>query len=189
MPRQLTTSKGSNAVQLPVAVFATTTSNIAATPTASAPTYTVGSLQAAVQRIAKMSHRDLGLADVYSVSLWGYCRGSLSATATTTDGVTTTHYDASRTNFTWCSRPRAGFAFDPVTVLRAELHNKIASPGSLSGQEISDLSVLMRTVNSTNLLLSGSRNRRLDSVKGHSSAAFGPSVVLVVLVFLSVVLD
>lgn len=188
-PPRLSASESSNAVQLLVAVFATTTSISAATPTASAPTYSAGSLQAAVQRIARMSHRDLGLADVYSVSLWGYCRGSLSATATTTDGITTTHYDASRTDFTWCSPPRAGFAFDPVTVLRAELQNKVASPGSLSGQEISDLSVLMHTVNSTNLLLPGSLNRRLDSVKGLSRAAFGLTVALVVLVFLSVVID
>lgn len=175
-------------LQVPVA---TTTSNSAATPTtSSAPTSSAGPLQATVQRIARsMSYRDLGLADVYSVSLWGYCRGSLSATETITDGVTTTHHDASSTIFTWCSRPRAAFAFDPATVLKAELQNKITSPGSLSGQQISDLSVLMHTVNSTNLRLPGSLNQRLDSVKRLSRAAFGLTLALVVLVFLSVVID
>lgn len=164
---------------------ASTSSSLSAV---AATTYAYGSLQETINNLdSTYSFGDLGFADVYSVSFWGYCRGSVDKTTTITNGVLKTSYDNSKVNFTWCTKPKASYLFDPVTVIKAELNNTLATY-TMSDTVRSQLVALRDNLNSTNIELPGDLNQKLPTVKNLVKASFGLLVATVAFTSLSLVI-
>lgn len=61
---------------------------------------------------ASISASDLGLSDIYSIGMWGYCKGD---------------NDNGDYNVTYCSKPTPMFLFDPVSILTEDLSTSISS--------------------------------------------------------------
>ncbi|CAH2354258.1 hypothetical protein CLIB1423_15S02124 [[Candida] railenensis] len=154
----------------------------------SSTTYAYGSLQETINNLdSTYSFGDLGFADVYSVSYWGYCRGSADKTTTIKNGVSSTSYDNSNVNFTWCSKPKASYVFDPATVIKAELNNTLATY-TMSDTVRSQLEALRDNLNSSNIELPGNLDKKFATVKSLVKASFGLLVATVALTSLSLVI-
>ncbi|KAJ6044061.1 hypothetical protein N7460_005416 [Penicillium canescens] len=72
---------------------------------------TVDDLTSAIETIENES----GLADYYDIGLWGYCEGDISG---------------SKKNITSCSKPKAEFYFDPLSLFGLENTNAASALGT-----------------------------------------------------------
>jgi hypothetical protein len=62
------------------------------------------------QITSETSLESLGLSDIYTFGMWGYCRGSSNSNGDYTP--------------TWCSEPKSMYMFNPVDTLENELNDK-----------------------------------------------------------------
>ena len=148
--------------------------------------------------VDNLNYQDLGLADVYSVSFWGYCRGKA-----TNDKVSnplkkvTNDFDNNKINFTYCSKPTPGYKFDPLTVLKHEINDTInnsvdgndAVSLAISSTVKLELSQLVDNLSYKNLNLPGNLNKDLTLLNNITRAAFALTLVGVILSFLSVIIQ
>ncbi|CAN3377374.1 hypothetical protein DIURU_003381 [Diutina rugosa] len=148
-----------------------------------------------IQDIADNLHyRDLGLADVYSLSFFGYCRGYRVGNSSSTNDV----FDNSKVNFTWCSPPKTGYKFDPLTVIKDEITNMIngdvqgAPDGTvpqLSTQVKSELKVLVNNLDDATLHLPSGVQEYLPTVNNLTVASMAMLFVVAVLGFISIIIQ
>lgn len=148
--------------------------------------------------VDNLNYQDLGLADVYSISFWGYCRGTA-----TNDKIAnplkkvTTDFDNSKINFTYCSKPTPGYKFDPLTVLKHEINDTIND--TVDGSDVVSTAIsstvklqlnqLVDNLNYDNLNLPGNLNKDLTLLNNVTRAAFALTLIGVVLSFLSVIVQ
>lgn len=127
----------------------------------------------------QLDYRDLGFADVYSISFWGYCRGyTLNATTRTTSSQNQT-WDNSNIDWTYCSPPVANYKFDPLRLFQAEITNMINQDvkggldvPQLPTEIVNDLKVLAENFNSDNIDLPGDLNTIINTLQKVNTAAF-----------------
>lgn len=148
--------------------------------------------------IDRFSYSELGLADVYSVSFWGYCRGNVSedAKSITDLGKLSDAFDNSKTNITWCLKPTPAFKFDPLEIIKHELNNSIDGvvdgsglPVQLTNSAKLELKVLVDNISYENLDLPGSIELYLNTLHGVTTASFIIMLVVCCLGFISTVLQ
>lgn len=154
----------------------------------------------AIEAITKsMTYRDLGLADVYLVSYWGYCRGYSKANTTKDKSQNEKiPFDNSNSNFTWCSPPKAGFKFDPLDVIKNEINNIIdgnvqgglvGMVPDLSADEKNYLKVLVDNLDYDILNLPNDLEKNLSMLHTATVASMALLFVVVVFAFLEMVLQ
>lgn len=174
--------------------LATTTTVGVSTATAVSTSGYLTTVQAVIQDIqSRFLYTDLGLADVYTIGYWGYCRGTVNSNLVRNvgTGVTYKTFDNSGLNITWCSKPHFDFTFDPLTVFKHELNNTIqgksdgpSSSPTLTTAAKSELQVLLDNVSYSNLNLPGSMEKDLKSWKNVTKAS---CIILLVVCVMSLI--
>ncbi|KAI5968946.1 hypothetical protein KGF57_000061 [Candida theae] len=151
--------------------------------------------------LSNVSPQDLGIADVYSVSYWGYCRGELKNNGSSVfDGdlgrFVNENFDNSDVEYTWCSPPKAGYFFNPTTVIREELNRTIEGEqidsqssliNQLSSQYVNDLKVLVNNIADEYLNLPGNLQNDLTMLNNITKASFAMMIIAAALSFLCIV--
>ncbi|CCE82279.1 Piso0_001997 [Millerozyma farinosa CBS 7064] len=138
--------------------------------------------------VGDVSYKDLGLSDVYSVSFWGYCRGSVKGSEKSKDG-----FDNTNVNFTWCSKPTPGYFVDPLSIFRHELNRTVNK--EVSGDDVisstirTDLSTIVDNMTYKNLDLPGSLYDNLKLLNNLTKASFALILISIILAFISVVIQ
>ncbi|RKP30112.1 hypothetical protein METBISCDRAFT_17050, partial [Metschnikowia bicuspidata] len=101
-----------------------------------------------LQNIARsVNASQLGLADIYSVSFWGYCKGSINGTIEQNPEIGK-YSQLSNKDVTWlyCTPPKVGYTFDPLAILKEELLSAINASALLHTN--GPLSSVMSTLSS-----------------------------------------
>lgn len=141
---------------------------------------------------------DLGLADMYSVGFWGYCRGSLSGLQdewVEQLGLFGKQFSNKNVNWTYCSLPEVGYRFDPLTLMKHEilalLSDKFAALSSttagLSDALSAKLLALVADLTYDDLGLPGDLQNKLTLLQNLTVAAFALILAGAVLAFISLV--
>ncbi|KAF6052363.1 SUR7/PalI family protein [Candida parapsilosis] len=178
-------------------------SDLASVLPSSLPTGDVEStISAAIANLLNnVSPEELGIADVYSVSYWGYCRGDLKSNKSSVfDGdlgrLVDENFDNSNVDYTWCSPPKAGYFFNPATVIREELNRTIEGQqidsqssliNELSSQYVDDLKVLVNNIADEYLNLPSDLQNNLGTLNNITKASFAMMIIAAVFSFISIV--
>ncbi|EDK44764.1 hypothetical protein LELG_02943 [Lodderomyces elongisporus NRRL YB-4239] len=191
--------------------------NAASGLTSSSTTDASDIISAIADVLDNLSALELGLADVYSTSFWGYCRGEKtgnSTTATTSSSSSSSstssssnssvlkwmdnNFDNSDVNYTWCSAPKVGFFFDPVEILKEELNRTIDGKSvdsqsddisQLSQTYKSELKQLIDNLSLLDLNLPGNLQNDLKTLNNLTKAGFALMIITSVLSFISIVVQ
>ncbi|ODV79393.1 uncharacterized protein CANTADRAFT_6523 [Suhomyces tanzawaensis NRRL Y-17324] len=148
--------------------------------------------------INSLDYQDLGFADVYTIGYWGYCKGSLTSNATYDQHLRKYFkpFNNDKINITWCSKPKAAYAFDPLELVKTELNNTITSrltagdvPKTISVTVQSELEVLLKYITYDTLNLPGSIQSDLTTLHNVTKASFGILLAVIVLAFISYVIQ
>ncbi|CAI5758304.1 unnamed protein product [Candida verbasci] len=140
----------------------------------------------------------LGIADVYSISFWGYCRGQVEEqnTNNNSSGTFVDNFDNSNINWTWCSDPTPGFFFNPVEIFKNEMNNTLngiqvddqsSEINQLSNQLRSELKVLLDNLTDDDFNLPGNLNDDLKKLNDLTIAGFALILTVIVLSFISLI--
>lgn len=150
--------------------------------------------QAVHSLLSNVNPQVLGMAQVYSVGFWGYCRGYVIQD----DSKKTKKFDNSNVNYTWCSEPKVSFFFNPVEIFKKEMNNTLygiqvdsqaAGIGQLSYTQKSELKVLIDHLDIDELNLPGNINGKLQQLHNLTNASFGLLMAVAVLSFVSVLIQ
>lgn len=188
-PNPATVNTGTGTTSAPTGfVTVTVAGSLQVTPAsavaAASTVYAAGSLQATVNQLVGLTAAQIGLADVYSFSLWGYCRGtSTSENLVIVNGVASTSFDNANVNFTWCSPPKAAYYFDPTQFLTTEINNAISNNPSITAQTKADLQAFLQTLSNDHITLPGNLSKQLGMIKSMSQASFGLILAVIAMVF------
>lgn len=141
----------------------------------------------------------LGLADMYSVGYWGYCRGSINGIKEQIPelGSFGTQFSNKNVNYTYCTPPKLNYMFDPLEVFKSELKELILrlyseiSTGplqSLAQNFVHELLALVNSVTYTSIGLPGDLQQALPLLGNLTKAGFwcilvGGALALVSFVF------
>lgn len=144
----------------------------------------IANVQSSISSIVStITYEDMGLAQVYSISLWGYCKGEVSGSSKSEKG-----FDNSNINFTWCSDPKPGYFFDPLKIIKQELNNTINDKitGAVGNTQISSsiktvLQEIIDNVSYESLNLPGDLKDKLTLLNNLTVAAFALILVTAVL--------
>ncbi|KAG7661270.1 uncharacterized protein J8A68_005266 [[Candida] subhashii] len=179
----------------------TTTTGTTTTAATTAPGYYT-TIPAAIQDLfATVTPQQLGIADVYSVSYWGYCRGALlepEQEYNSNLGSYFYNFDNSNVNWTWCSDPKPGFFFDPIDIMQIELTRAIegivvdAQSEAITQLTItskSEIKVLIDNITPERLNLPGHLQSDLTRLNTLTKSAFSIMVTVAVLSFVSTVIQ
>lgn len=178
IPTGYTTTAGANTY-----TSATNTINLGSSSSSAIPS-NLGNVGQIVQRFSSsLTYKDLGLADVYSISLWGYCRGTIG----NQESIGQT-YDNSNVTYTNCTKAKPAFFFDPLTVLKQELNNTIDDPKTDVNKKAA-LTAIRDNVSYENLNLPGDLEKNLKSMQSSTKALFAILVAVVVLSFISIIIQ
>lgn len=66
-------------------------------------------------------HREMGLSDIYTIGMWGYCKGNMDGTDSGIDPLSAELLDTHNVNFTYCSSPRAMYEFEPIELVKSQI--------------------------------------------------------------------
>lgn len=156
-------------------------------------------VQAIVHQITtQFTYQDLGLADVYRVGFWGYCKGTITSKQTydLALGKLAKAFDNDNVNITYCTPPKLGYEFDPLTVfkheLNASIHDAITGGvllGSTSQTIVSELEVLLDKVSYKSLNLPGKLETKIGVIQTTTKAGQGIIFATAVLSVVSVVVQ
>lgn len=142
---------------------------------------------------------DIGLADMYSVGYWGYCRGSISGDSEKwlkNLGKFGKEFSNKAVTYDYCTSPKAGYEFDPLEILRHEMINYINNTADgasdLVGTAVSEalelqLLAIVGSLTYENLGLPGDLKKSLYILHGLTVASFGLILAGAVLAFISFV--
>ncbi|RCK58041.1 SUR7 family protein pun1 [Candida viswanathii] len=140
-----------------------------------------------------VSPQQLGMAQVYSVGYWGYCRGYVESS-----GDNNKTFDNSHVVYTWCSKAKANFFFNPVTIFKDEMNNTVNGVGidgqstyitELTYTQRSQLQVLIENLNEDDVNLPGNLDKNLQTLHNLTSASFGLLFSVAILSFVSVIIQ
>lgn len=148
--------------------------------------------------VDNLTYDQLGLADVYSISFWGYCRGKATndKIANPLKGATA-DFDNNKLNFTYCSPPSPGYKFDPLKVLKHEIKDAVddkidGAPeinNNISDAVKQNLNQLLDNLSWDSLNLPGDLKKKLNMLNSITTASFALILVGVILSFLSVIVQ
>lgn len=151
--------------------------------------------------ISSLNYTDLGLADYYSASYWGYCRG-YEGLANNSDARLLSHlgdfgenFNKDDVSFVWCSSPKPGFKFDPLDIVKREMTNAINDdidgldylPSSLSDTIKAELVAIVASLTYEDLNLPGSLKDDLTLLNNLTKAALALLLAGACLAFISLV--
>lgn len=140
---------------------------------------TAEQIEAAISSlVSTVSYDDLGLSQVYSVSFWGYCRGKVNGKSESVAA-----FDNSDVTFTSCTKPKAGFFFDPLTIFKDELKRNIKD-SDLDSTLKSEMETLADNVSYSNLNLPGNLKTALQLLNNLTKAGF--ALILLTAIFSTV---
>lgn len=148
--------------------------------------------------IDNLDYSDLGLADVYSISFWGYCRGEATNEKIGNPlSKATDDFDNNKLKFSYCSKPTPGYMFDPLNVIKHEINNTInditdgvvSLNSGISTAIKGQLSTLVDGLTYENLNLPGDLNKKLTLLNNITKAAFVLMLVGLVFSYLSVIIQ
>lgn len=148
-----------------------------------------------VSQLEDLQFSDLGLADLYQLSYWGYCRGQTVGDAKTQNelGSVGKDFDNSNINITWCSKPKAGYKIDPLTIFKQELNNSlqeaIRGNNPISTAIQTDISYLVDNLSYKTLNLPGNLNGKIQTFGSLITASFGLLLAGAVLSVISIVIQ
>lgn len=149
--------------------------------------------------VGKLNYTDLGLADYYSASYWGYCRGFQNKNGTSNEelidhlGSFGKNFNNQNIKWVYCSPPQVGFKFDPLELIKHEIKNQLQlqsdglgdiSP-QLSNYIQAELMALVSGLTYENLGLPGSLNNDLELLHNITVAAFALLLAGACLAFIS----
>ncbi|KAI5952585.1 hypothetical protein KGF54_003452 [Candida jiufengensis] len=164
-------------------------------------------IQAAIADLLNnVTPQDLGIADVYSTSYWGYCRGFFKSNGTEAQQVFDNslgrfideNFDNSNVNWTWCSPPTPGYFFDPVKIMQNELNNTVNDfsidtqstiVNNLSQTYKNEIQILINNLSIDKLNLPGDLQNNLTLLNNLTKASFALLIVTICLSFLSIVIQ
>ncbi|EGW31839.1 uncharacterized protein SPAPADRAFT_140581 [Spathaspora passalidarum NRRL Y-27907] len=147
--------------------------------------------------LTRLTPAELGIADIYSIGFWGYCRGALVAPPARYSSNGALIQQNPIVNFTWCSDPRPGFFFDPVKVLKQEMNRALdgqivdsesAVLTQLSTESKSEIKVLIDNISLDYFNLPGDLTADLGHFEKLTQAAFGLIVSVIVFAFVETIL-
>lgn len=142
-----------------------------------------------ISQITQLDYSDLGLADVYQLSFWGYCKGSINGTTKTlSSNEVGKQFDNSNVNITWCSKPKVGYKFDPLVVFKQEL-NSTLQEGVSSTVLSQEISYLLENLTYDNLNLPGDLSSKIKLFGNLQVAAFGLLLAGAVLAVISIIIQ
>ena len=150
-----------------------------------------------------VSPQELGIADVYSTSFWGYCRGEKVGNGSEPFDNSLGHwidknFDNSNVNYTWCSPPKAGFFFDPLEIFKQEMNRTIddisvdtqsQQINQLSQQYKTELKLLIDNLSALDLNLPGNLQNDLTLLNNLTTASFALMLITAALSFISIVVQ
>ncbi|KAL6453110.1 hypothetical protein SBY92_000457 [Candida maltosa Xu316] len=152
--------------------------------------------QAVHDLLTTVNPQTLGMAQVYSVGYWGYCRGIVVGDST--NGGNPPIFDNKNVNYTWCSDAKANFFFNPVDIFISEMNHTVngvaidsqsSAIDQLSYTQKSQLKVLIDNLEAQDLSLPGNLDSRLGQLHNLTSASFGLLFAVAILSFVSVLIQ
>ncbi|CUM66943.1 uncharacterized protein PRCAT00004629001 [Priceomyces carsonii] len=156
----------------------------------------VSQASSVIDEILDLKYSDLGLADVYSASFWGYCKGNVTSEKKQSSNEVLKEFDNNKLNFTWCSKPKAGYFFDPLTIFKEEVGDAINGTvtGGISDPDLSDtvksaLAEVLDKLNYDSFNLPGNLNDKLKVLNGVTKAGFALILVTIILGFICLVMQ
>ncbi|WPK26512.1 hypothetical protein PUMCH_003867 [Australozyma saopauloensis] len=87
-----------------------------------------GDTEDLINRIAANTNASqLGLADMYNIGFWGYCKGDIHGIREQIPelGSFGTQFSNKDVNYTYCTPPKVGYTFDPLQVLKTDIIDHI----------------------------------------------------------------
>lgn len=133
--------------------------------------------------VNSITYEDMGLAQVYSISLWGYCKGEVKGSSKTEKG-----FDNSDIDFKWCSDPKPAYYFDPLEIIKHELNNTINDKitGASGSIDISSdvrtvLEQIVDNITYETLNLPGNLNKQLTLLNNLTKASFALILIMAIL--------
>lgn len=132
--------------------------------------------------VSSINVTELGLAEYYSVSYWGYCRGELGGKEEYISklGKLGKQFNNNHVHFTYCSPAKAGYKFDPLDLLKHEIMNLIEgkvdglpeSLNALTETIEAQLLALVSSITYEDLQLPGDLKSALDLLHNLTVASF-----------------
>lgn len=149
--------------------------------------------QAVRDLLGDVSPQQLGMAQVYSIGYWGYCRGYVVQS-----GDNNKVFDNDHVVYTWCSKAKVNFFFNPLTVFLDEMKKTVKGVGidaqstyisELSYTQRSELQVLIDSLQQDDLNLPGNLDKNLNTLHNLTSASFGLLFSVAILSLISVIIQ
>ena len=149
--------------------------------------------QAVRDLLSNVSPQQLGMAQVYSIGYWGYCRGYVVQS-----GDNNKVFDNDHVVYTWCSKAKVNFFFNPLTVFLDEMKKTVKGVGidaqstyisELSYTQRSELQVLIDSLQQDDLNLPGNLDKNLNTLHNLTSASFGLLFSVAILSLISVIIQ
>lgn len=149
--------------------------------------------------VKNVNYTDLGLADYYSISYWGYCRGfkggNHSENIVHKLGNFGKNFNSESINWVYCSPPKVGYKLDPLALIKHEITNNIEKQSDGLGQiapQISEmiqaqLVTLVSGLTYENIGLPGSLKKDLNLLHDLTVAAFALLLAGACLAFISLI--
>lgn len=148
--------------------------------------------------VGSMNALELGLADMYSVGFWGYCKGLLDGSAyeyMSSLGKFGKQFSNKNVNWTYCLPAKVGYKFDPLTVFKHELIVKISedaqelneATGGITDTLMAQLLALVLGATYETLGLPGSLKKDLTLLHNLTIAAFALILAGAIIAFISFV--
>lgn len=148
--------------------------------------------------VSQANVSDLGLSDFYNVGFWGYCKGNIQGNSLreiTELGRFGKSFLNNHVNYTYCSKPKAGYKLDPLTLLKHEIVQKVSDyangisslTGGLSDSFAAQLVALASSISYENLGLPGDLKDKLTLIHNLTVAAFALILAGACLAFISLI--
>lgn len=157
-----------------------------------------GDLSSVLESVVEnLNASDIGLADMYNLGFWGYCKGSLdgSIEELTELGSFGKQFSNSNVNYTYCLPPKVGYKFDPLTVLKAEILEQVnayanglsLATGGLTDELAAELVAVVLSLTYSDLGLPGDLQNDLTLLHNLQVAGFSLILAGACLAFISFV--
>lgn len=152
------------------------------------------------QAVSNLEYHDLGFADYYSISYWGYCRGYMRSLNNSDDLISNLgdfgkNFNQDKVNYVWCSLPVAGYKFDPLELVKREMSNAVRDeidgvnglPLGISGTLKAQLIALIASVDYETLNLPGELQDMLGLLNNITTAGLAMLIAGAGLGFISLI--
>lgn len=145
--------------------------------------------------VGSLNYSELGLADMYSVSYWGYCRGNITGDVKWLDklGRFGKQFNPSNLNVTYCTPAKVGYRFDPLKLFKSEVLNALRERmhgGNALAQNLqAELLALVSLLTWDEFGLPGNLKQRLTLLDNCTVAAWALILIGACLLFIIVIVE